>query len=100
MDELLPIIPHGASEIAGSLSVVFENERWIYFHGGLPVFSHMASDIRAFKMISSMFINDGICRNKDIQRVFGVSKRSIIRNCKKYREKGTDAFYPRNKKKD
>lgn len=65
----------------------------MYFHGMLPVFSHAVSDRRSFKMITSSFILQGVCRNTDIKRVFGVSKSSIIRNCKRYAEKGSDAFF-------
>ena len=93
MEELLPLIPHGASIISGNLSVIQEEDRWIYFHGGLPVFFHNSSDTRAFRMISSSFICEGVCRNVDIEKVFNVSKTSVIRNCKKYKLDGSNAFY-------
>ena len=93
MDELLPLIPECASQISNNLSVIQENERWIYFHCCFPVFSHAATDNRAFRMISSSFIITGICRNIDIENTFHVSKRSIIRNCEKYRTHGSDGFF-------
>lgn len=92
MDELLPLLPEGASRISNILSVVQENDRWIYFHSCFPIFSHAASDKAAFRMISSSFINTGVCRNIDIANVFHVSKRSIIRNCQKYSEFGAEGF--------
>lgn len=98
MDELLHLIPHGASTISNNLSVISEEDMWTYFHGGLPVFSHHASDNRAFRMITSSFILEGICRNVDIERVFNVSKTSVIRNCKKYKLGGSDAFYKHSSK--
>ena len=97
MEELLPYIPDGASEVAMNLSVVQENEKWTYFHGMLPVFSHAVSDNRSFRMITSSLILEGVCRNTDIQKVFSVSKSSVIRNCKKYAENGSDAFFKRNR---
>ena len=97
MDELLPLLPDGASEISNNLSVVNRDDRWVYFHGGLPVFSHSASDKRAFRMITSSFIHSGVCRNIDIQRTFNVSKSSVIRNYKKYVEKGSDGFYEKKR---
>ena len=48
-------------------------------------------------MISSSFINTGVCRNIDIANVFHVSKRSIIRNCQKYSEFGAEGFIGGNK---
>ena len=93
MEELLPLVPHGASTISNNLSVINEEGRWIYFHGGLPVFSHHASDNGAFRMITSSFICEGVCGNIDIEKVFNVSKTSVIRNCKKYKLGGSSAFY-------
>lgn len=92
MQELLPYIPEGATEIAPNLTVVRNNNGWTYMHCMLPVFSHKASDTRLFKMITSSFILQGVCRNIDIQNAFGVSKSSIIRNVKRYKENGSDAF--------
>jgi transposase len=93
MDELLPLIPHGATYISHNLSVINENGRWTYFHGGLPVFSHGNNDKKAFRLINSSFILEGICRNIDIENAFGVSKSSVIRSCNKLRNEGPDGFY-------
>lgn len=93
MEELLPLIPHGASTISNNLSVINGEDIWTYFHCGLPVFSHRSSDNRAFRMITSSFIINGICRNVDIERAFNVSKTSVIRNCKKYKLFGSNAFF-------
>jgi DNA invertase Pin-like site-specific DNA recombinase len=93
MDELLPLIPCGATYISHNLSIINEAQRWTYFHGGLPVFSHDYNDKKAFRLISSSFILEGVCRNIDIENAFGVSKSSVIRNCNKLRNEGPDAFY-------
>ena len=92
MDELLPLIPHGASEITNKLSVILENGKWIYMYYGLPIYSHKNSDKISFRMITSSLIINGSCRNIDIQRTFNVSKSSVIRNCKKFNTEGSDAF--------
>lgn len=95
MDELLPLIPHGASKISNNLSVIYDSdeESWTYFHGCFPIFSHAAADNRSFRMITSSFICQGVCRNADIERVFNVSKTSVIRNCRRYKNGGGSAFY-------
>ena len=59
MDEILPLIPYGASKIANNLSVIFENDEWTYYHGALPVATHAANDKRLFRMITSSFIING-----------------------------------------
>jgi hypothetical protein len=93
MNTILPLIPHGASRISENLSVINENDKWIYYHGVFPVFSHFANDIKTFRMITSSFIDSGVCKNIDIIRVFNVSKSSVIRNNNKFQENGSKAFY-------
>lgn len=92
MDVMLPLIPHGASEISNNLSVIKENGDWTYFHGCLPVAIHAEDDVIAFRILTAGFINTGRCRNIDIIRVFGVSKSSVIRSVKKYSDGGAKAF--------
>ena len=54
-------------------------------------------DIRSFRMITSQLVCEGLCRQKDIQRVFGVSPESVKRNVRKYREGGVESFYQRRR---
>ncbi len=98
MDEILPLVPYGTTRIANNLSVVYENDKWTYYHGFFPVATHAAADTRFFRMITSSFILNGTCRNADIIRVFNVSKSSVIRNCEKYAAHGSDAFFRSNGK--
>ena len=94
--ELLPILPHGATEISGILSVISKDNVWSYFCGLQPVFQHDQGDKRSFRMITSQFICQGVCKPKDIFRTFGVSKNSIKRSVKTYREGGNQAFFKRH----
>ena len=98
MQELLPLIPAGATQISQILSVVSENGRWTYFHGVLPVYSHIEGDKSSFRMITSSFICEGVCANSEIQAAFNVSKRSVIRSSKKFKKHGCKAFFPSQKK--
>jgi len=90
---LLPLIPDGASQINDIVSVVREDDQWTYFYGARPVFSHPQDDQRSFRMLTSQLVCQGACRQVDIIRTFGVSKESVLRNVKKFREQGIDAFY-------
>jgi hypothetical protein len=72
---------------------VREAGQWIYFCGAQPVFQHAESDHRAFRMFTAQLICQGACRLKDIVRAFGVSKNSVIRSVKKFREGGVEAFF-------
>jgi len=97
MQEILPLIPHGANRISDNLSVIHKNGEWVYFHGCLPIFNHSENDMKSFRMISSSFINNGICKNIDIIKVFNVSKSSVIRSSKKFKDNGSRAFFGNKK---
>jgi hypothetical protein len=89
----LPLIADGATRISDSISVVRENDQWIYFCGIQPVFQHVEGDHRAFRMFTAQLVYQGACRQRDIIRAFGVSKNSVIRSVNKYRDGGVKAFY-------
>jgi len=94
---LLPLIPSGATEVNSCLSVIRAENKWIYFYGVQPVFSHGEDDQRSFRMFSSQLVCQGICTQAEIVRTFGVSKNSVKRSVKKYREEGIEGFYSRRK---
>ena len=51
--QILPLIPHGATEINGLVSVWRDEERWTYFIGTYPIYSHNKTDQRMFRLITS-----------------------------------------------
>ena len=64
-----------------------------YFHGCLPVFSHVEDDERSFQMFTSQLYVNGNCKQMEIVRAFGVTSISVKRAVKKYREGGPGAFF-------
>ncbi len=90
---LLPLIPDGATSVNDCLSIVRENGQWTYFYGLHPVFAHPERDRRSFRMFTAQLVVRGMCRQAEIVRTFGVSKNSVKRSVKKYREEGIEAFY-------
>jgi transposase len=90
---LLPLIPDGSTSVNDCLSIVRENGQWTYFYGLHPVFAHAERDRRSFRMFSAQLVVRGMCKQADIMRTFGVSKNSVKRSVKKYREQGIEAFY-------
>jgi transposase len=87
------LIPSGATPINDVLSVAKENGRWFYFCGVNPVFFHDEDDHRSFRMFTAQLVCQGMCRQAEIIRAFGVSKNSVSRGVKKYREGGPRAFF-------
>ena len=90
---ILPIFPKGVAHITGDLAVACEGERVAYFHGALPVFTHERGDLATFRMITSQFVVNGNCQQRDIVRTFGVPSITVKRAVKRYREGGPKAFY-------
>ncbi|MDD2479044.1 MAG: hypothetical protein PHS31_04055 [Victivallaceae bacterium] len=93
MQILLPLIPAGASHIAGSLNVFCHENQWSYFLGANLFYFHDVNDLQSFKAITSSLIDTGCCKKKDIVRFFGVSDSSVKRSLKKFRKHGFRAFY-------
>ncbi len=94
---LLPLIPEGSSQINQALSVVRENGHWTYFLGAWPMFRHEENDRRTFRMFTAQLVCQGVCKQADVIRTFGVSKNSVLRSVRKFREEGIDGFYQSRK---
>ncbi len=90
---LLPMPPVGATSISETISVVREDKKWTYFCGVDPIFDHREDDRRTFRMFTAQLCCQGACTQAQIMRTFGVSKMSVLRSVKMYREKGVDGFY-------
>ena len=90
---LLPLIADGATRVSDLISVVSEKGQWIYFCGAQPVFQHPENDRRSFRMFTAQLICQGVCRQVDVVRTFGVSKNGVIRSVNRYRSGGVNAFY-------
>ena len=90
---ILPIIPKGATEINQLVSVYRDEDRWTYFVGTYPIYSHEKSDPLMFRVVTSQLIEAGTCRQIQIIKTFGVSKNSVIRSVNKLRKGGVEAFF-------
>jgi len=87
------MIPHGATRINDLISVVRQEDQWIYFCGVQPVFEHPENDRQSFRMFTAQLCCQGTCTQAQIIRTFGVSKNSVLRSVAKYRQEGIDGFY-------
>ena len=71
--------------------------RITYFNGDMPVFIHDEDDMDSFRMITAQFCINGNAKQAEIVRAFGISKISIKRAVKRYRETGPKGFYVNRK---
>jgi transposase-like protein len=90
---LLPFFPKGVTYINSLLAFQCVDEEVHYFNGFMPIFHHRIDDIKSFYMIVSQFYVNGIAKQSDIARAFGVSPVSLKRAAKIYREEGISGFY-------
>ncbi len=58
-----------------------------------PVFQHEAKDIAAFRLFTSQLVIQGVVKEADIVRVFGVPRITVMRAVKLYREQGPKGFF-------
>ena len=89
----LPLFPAGMTLINPNIGFIERDHTVTYIYGTLPVFSHDVDDIRAFRMFTSQLYINGSASQSEICRAFGVSKISVKRSVKLYREKGVAGFY-------
>jgi transposase len=94
----LPLFPPGVTHITPLLAFSKESGRVTYFNGSMPVFIHAEDDVESFRMITAQFCVNGNARQAEIMRAFGVSKISLKRAVKRYREEGPKGFYQPQKR--
>jgi hypothetical protein len=94
---ILPLIPRGATQINGLVSVWRGDENWTYFLATHPIYTHRKNDRRMFRLVTSQLIESGACQLVDIYKIFGVSKSSVIRSLNKLRTGGPEAFFVRRR---
>lgn len=93
----LPFFPEGISLINQNVGFMRKDNSITYLYGNLPIFTHDVDDIRSFKMITSQLHVNGSATQAEICRAFGVSKSSVLRSVKLYREKGVAGFFAQRK---
>ena len=89
----LPIFPKGMTMINSNLGVMTQDGTVTYIYGSLPIFSHAVDDLKTFRMITSQLYVNGSAKQAEICRAFGVSRISVKRSVKLYREKGIAGFF-------
>jgi transposase len=93
-----PFFPEGVTHITSLLAFRKQDARITYFNGAMPVFIHDDDDLDSFRMITAQFCVNGNAKQADIVRAFGVTKISLKRAVKRYREQGPRGFYTPRKR--
>jgi hypothetical protein len=90
---MLPLLPVGTTEINERVTVDCEGDNWTYYLSTLPIYTHIATNKTLSRLYTAQLIHSGLCRPVEIISTFGVSKSSIMRSLKQYREKGAELFF-------
>ena len=93
LQQILPLIPSGATQVGQLLSIVREDDHTKYYMGVFLIGIHKASDTAGFKAKICELIFCGLCRNKDVLKNLAVSSSSLKRWIRQYKEKGADSFH-------
>jgi predicted transcriptional regulator len=95
---LLPLFPKDTTMITPTLGVREYEGTVYYLHSGMPIYSHDQNELTKFRYITSNFLVQGLCKNKDITETFHVSTDSVRRWKKRFSEEGEEAFFkPENR---
>lgn len=89
----LPIFPAGTLSITRELSFSRSDDQVVYFNGHLPVFTHQIDDLCSFRLFTTQLIINGTATQGDIVKAFGVPITTVKRCCKRFRERGSSAFF-------
>lgn len=90
---ILPILLPGETFINSFVRVLCDENRWTYFLGEYPIYSHAPSDQRMFRLTIAQLIESKVCRQSEIIKAFAIPKSNVIRAQRKLRREGPDAFF-------
>lgn len=97
MQLMLPIFPVGTEMITATLGVGKKDGVVTYLHCGMPIFTHLESDHRSFRFITSKFVVQKLCRMVDVSTCFHVSYDSVKRYVRRLEECGDKGFFTKEK---
>jgi len=92
-----PVFPKDAKMINSDIGLKAVGEMILYFNGGLPVYQHRVVDYKSFRYFTSMMIDLKNVNHEDIISTFKVSKESVNRWLRIYREEGGSGFFQEKK---
>lgn len=89
----LPIFPSGTKSINQNVGVECKEGRVVYLHGHLPLFQHVAGDVKTFRFITSQMVDSGVVRAGELVEAFGVPLGTVKRYVGVYRKLGAAGFF-------
>lgn len=89
----LPFFPEDITYINNMIGVKKVDDEIFYFNAAMPIYFHNKDDYQSFRYITSQMVCLGTVKQVEIINTFKVSKESVKRWVKKYRESGGKGFF-------
>ncbi len=89
----LPFFPSGITHISSIVAFEKRDGKITYFNHMMPIFSHAEDDEPSFRMFMSQLYVNGVVKQSQIVKTFGVSDTAVKRWVKLYRKSGPEGFY-------
>ena len=89
----LPIFPEDVVYINSNIGVQTKENNVYYFNGMMPIYHHNKDDYRSFRYVTSQMVVLGNAKQVEMIKAFGVSKESVKRWVKVYRNQGSAGFF-------
>lgn len=93
MQTFFPVYPADTKMINSKIGIKTIEGMVLYFNADSPIYQHDKDDYQSFRYITSQMIELKTVRQIDIISFFKVSKESVIRWSKIYRQKGGKGFF-------
>ncbi len=94
----LPLFTSDTTLINDNVGYFSANGIVYYLLNGLPIYSHLESDIQAFRFFISNLVVRGLCKKTEIRRAFHISIDFVNRSCRTYYTEGESGFFkPENR---
>ena len=91
------MIPEGATSINDVVSVVQENGMWHYFLGVWPMYCHDEGDQNGFRFVCAQLIVSGTCRQCELAKAFGQSRKRLNRAVAQLSDRGMASFFQKRR---
>lgn len=88
-----PFIPADATAINDEVHYARRAGELIYYLSCFPIFQHKETDKKSLAMFTSSLICQGLCKQAEIQRAFGLCRNTVRRNVERYRTSGASGFF-------
>lgn len=92
-----PVFPEDTKMINSDIGIKNIGGKIIYFNGGMPIHQHLKDDYKSFRFITSQMIDLETVRHVEIISAFKVSKESVNRWLRIYRQEGASGFFQKKK---